>query len=55
MMKIADILESQLHEFAKAESKDQGKPVQLAEMIDIPRAVLNFRTFATAIQSFVDR
>lgn len=32
-----------------AQSRDQGKTVQLARMIDIPRAVSNFRFFAGAI------
>ena len=49
MMKIADIVESRLEEFAVAESTDQGKPVSLARNVDIPRVVLNFRFFATAI------
>ena len=55
MAKIADLLESRLHEFAKAESKDQGKPVWLAQKIDMPRAVLNFRSFAGALQNFLNK
>uniref|UniRef100_A0A2P2I163 Aldehyde dehydrogenase family 8 member A1-like n=1 Tax=Hirondellea gigas TaxID=1518452 RepID=A0A2P2I163_9CRUS len=46
MLKVADLLESQLEEFAEAESRDQGKPVWLTRVMDIPRAVLNFRHFA---------
>ncbi|XP_077990026.1 2-aminomuconic semialdehyde dehydrogenase-like isoform X2 [Glandiceps talaboti] len=49
MNKIADVLESQLDEFAKAESRDQGKPVSLARTVDIPRAVYNFRFFSSSI------
>eukprot|EP01104_Vermistella_antarctica_P001182 TRINITY_DN1123_c2_g1_i2.p1 TRINITY_DN1123_c2_g1~~TRINITY_DN1123_c2_g1_i2.p1 ORF type:complete len:415 (-),score=80.59 TRINITY_DN1123_c2_g1_i2:405-1649(-) len=49
MMKVADVLESRLDEFAQAESRDQGKPVWLARAVDIPRAVANFRFYATAI------
>ena len=49
MMKIADILESKIDEFAKLEAEDQGKPFSLAKSVDIPRAVYNFRFFATAI------
>ncbi|KAJ3271536.1 Aldehyde dehydrogenase 8 member A1 [Terramyces sp. JEL0728] len=49
MMKIADIIESRLEEFAVAESKDQGKPVSLARNVDIPRAIYNFRFFANSI------
>ena len=55
MIKVADIVESRLHEFAKAESKDQGKPLWLAELIDIPRVLLNMRSFAVAIQNQVNR
>ncbi|XP_065897799.1 2-aminomuconic semialdehyde dehydrogenase-like [Dysidea avara] len=47
--KIADAIETRLEEFAVAESRDQGKPVWLARSVDIPRACLNFRFFATAI------
>ena len=49
MNKIADFLESRLHEFAELESQDQGKPLSLALAVDIPRAVYNFRFFASAI------
>lgn len=51
MRKIADLIEAQLDEFAKAESRDQGKPVLLAKKVDIPRACLNFRFFASTIIS----
>ncbi|MCI0702061.1 MAG: aldehyde dehydrogenase [Planctomycetia bacterium] len=49
---IADKLESELERFAQAESKDTGKPLSLARSVDIPRAVSNFRFFASAIQHF---
>ncbi|XP_045610114.2 2-aminomuconic semialdehyde dehydrogenase [Procambarus clarkii] len=49
LLKVADILESRLEDFARAESKDQGKPVWLAKIMDIPRAVLNLRHFAHTI------
>ena len=52
MIKIADIIESRLQEFAEAESLDNGKPVSLASHVDIPRAVSNLKFFATAIQHF---
>ena len=55
MMKIADIVESRLLEFANTESKDQGKPVWLAELIDIPRVLLNLRSFAVAIQNQLNK
>jgi aminomuconate-semialdehyde/2-hydroxymuconate-6-semialdehyde dehydrogenase len=47
--KIADLIEENLEEFAEAESKDNGKTVALARTMDIPRAVANFRFFASAI------
>ncbi|CAD5113772.1 DgyrCDS2941 [Dimorphilus gyrociliatus] len=49
LMKIAELLEKRLEEFAIAESTDQGKPVSLARAVDIPRAVYNFRFFASVI------
>lgn len=52
LSKIADLLEDNLDKFAKAESKDNGKPLSLAKMIDIPRAADNFRFFAHAITQF---
>ena len=55
MRKIADLLESRLEEFAVAESHDQGKPVSLARMVDIPRACLNFRFFASTIVHRMNR
>nr|CAB3221074.1 aldehyde dehydrogenase family 8 member A1-like [Phallusia mammillata] len=54
MLKIADILESRLDEFAKLESQDQGKPITVAKAIDIPRAIYNFRFFATYILHMVE-
>lgn len=47
--KIADGIEKRLHHLAQAESRDQGKPVWLAEAMDIPRAAHNFRFFAGQI------
>ncbi len=47
--KIADGIEKNLSLLAKAESFDQGKPVWLAESVDIPRAAQNFRFFAGQI------
>jgi len=49
LLKIADLIEQNLEELAQLESRDNGKPVSLARMLDIPRAVANFRFFATAI------
>lgn len=52
MIKIADIIEARMDEFALAESTDNGKPVSLASHVDIPRAVSNLKFFATAVQHF---
>ncbi|KAG0428381.1 hypothetical protein HPB47_024631 [Ixodes persulcatus] len=50
LIRIADLIESRMDEFSQAESRDQGKPVWLARTVDIPRAVHNFRHFATTAQ-----
>jgi aminomuconate-semialdehyde/2-hydroxymuconate-6-semialdehyde dehydrogenase len=49
MLRLAELLESRLEDFAQAESIDAGKPIALARSLDIPRAVANLRFFATAI------
>lgn len=49
LLRIAAGIETRRDEFARAESIDTGKPVTLAAAVDIPRAVRNFRFFATAI------
>ena len=49
MLRVAALVERDLDLFAKAESRDNGKPVSLAREVDIPRAVSNLRFFATAI------
>ena len=46
LFKIADIIEKNLEEFARAESTDNGKPYKLSESLDIPRAIKNLRFFA---------
>jgi len=50
--KIAELIENNLAEFALAETNDSGKPIQLSRNLDIPRAVSNFRFFASAVQHF---
>ncbi|TVZ57055.1 aminomuconate-semialdehyde/2-hydroxymuconate-6-semialdehyde dehydrogenase [Lutibacter sp. Hel_I_33_5] len=52
LIKISDLLEENLVRFAKAESIDNGKPLNLAKQIDIPRAASNFRFFGNAISQF---
>lgn len=49
LLRIADLIERDLEKLARAESIDTGKPLSLARTLDIPRAVANFRFFATAI------
>jgi len=52
LSKIAKGIIEKLPELALAESKDNGKPVDLAKSIDIPRASANFQFFANAITQF---
>lgn len=49
LLKLADLIEQNLDELARCESIDNGKTLALAKTLDIPRAVANFRFFATAI------
>jgi len=49
---IAKGIEGQLEALALAESIDNGKPVSLARMVDIPRAASNFKFFAHACSQF---
>mgnify|MGYP001206023064 CR=1 FL=1 len=51
---VADIIESRLEEIAAIESRDTGKPFRLAATVDIPRAVANFRFFASAVRQHHD-
>src|SRR4029077_17033606 len=48
LLRIAELIERDLEKFARAESIDSGKSISLARSMDIPRAVANFRFFATA-------
>ena len=52
LMAISNGIQSRLEEFARAESRDNGKPIKLATVVDIPRAVSNFKFFAQAITQF---
>lgn len=52
LIKIADLIEVKLDFLAEAEAKDNGKPLQLAKSVDIPRAAANFRFFGNAITQF---
>jgi aminomuconate-semialdehyde/2-hydroxymuconate-6-semialdehyde dehydrogenase len=52
LLKLADLIERDLDKLARAESIDNGKPVDLARRLDIPRAVSNLRFFAAAASQF---
>jgi len=49
LLRIADLIETNLDRLAAAESVDTGKPIAFARGVDIPRAALNFRFFGTSI------
>ena len=48
LMRLVSFIERDLEELARAESIDNGKPLSLARVMDIPRAASNFRFYATA-------
>jgi len=48
LLRIADLIDRDLDKLALAESIDNGKPVKLAKVVDIPRASANMRFYATA-------
>ena len=52
LMRLAALIERDLDKLAEAESVDNGKPVLLAKRVDIPRAVSNFKFYATAAMHF---
>jgi aminomuconate-semialdehyde/2-hydroxymuconate-6-semialdehyde dehydrogenase len=52
LLRIADLIDTNLERLARAECIDTGKPLTLARTLDIPRAAANFRFFATAILHF---
>ena len=52
LSRIADLIDDHLDMLAEAETLDNGKPLNLAKSVDIPRASSNFRFFAHAITQF---
>ena len=52
MLKIADLIDRDHDKLALAESIDNGKPLKLAQRVDIPRASANMRFYATAMLHF---
>lgn len=52
MNRLADLVEERADEFAEAESVDTGKPLRLAQTVDIPRVSANLRFYAGAAEHF---
>lgn len=52
LRKIARAITENLASLAEAESIDNGKPISLAQTVDIPRSARNFEFFAEAILEF---
>ena len=52
LMRVSALIERDLDALAEAESIDNGKPKTLAKAVDIPRAVSNFKFYATAAMHF---
>jgi aminomuconate-semialdehyde/2-hydroxymuconate-6-semialdehyde dehydrogenase len=52
LMRLASMIERDLDSLAGAESIDNGKPLTLAKQVDIPRAIANFKFYATAAMHF---
>lgn len=49
LTRVADLIDQQAERLARAETEDVGKTLRLSKTLDIPRAALNFRFFASAI------
>ena len=52
--KIAELIDENTEMLALAETNDNGKPLWLSKLVDIPRASSNFRFFATGIMHFAN-
>jgi len=52
LLNIAQGIEDNLDNLARAEAIDNGKPLNLAKTVDIPRAASNFKFFAHACSQF---
>ncbi|MBD64990.1 MAG: 2-hydroxymuconic semialdehyde dehydrogenase [Halobacteriovoraceae bacterium] len=52
LLKLANAIEENFEEFARAESIDNGKPISLARSVDIPRSIENLKYFAKEILRF---
>lgn len=52
LLRVAQLIGKHQDELAAAESRDNGKPLKLAQTVDIPRAQANFHFYATGILHF---
>lgn len=52
LRKLSSLIDANLDELARAESKDAGKPFAVSKLIEIPRSSLNFSFFADLITGF---
>jgi aminomuconate-semialdehyde/2-hydroxymuconate-6-semialdehyde dehydrogenase len=52
LCKLADLIDANADELAKAEAIDNGKPITLAKAVDIYRSAANIRFFAQACTQF---
>lgn len=52
LIRISRLIEEKIDLFALAESRDNGKTFKLAQRVDIPRAVSNFKFYATAVMNW---
>jgi len=52
LMRVADGIQLHFDDFVRVESQDNGKPKKMARAVDIPRAISNFRFYASALQHF---
>ena len=50
LLKIATLIDTNLDQLALAESIDNGKPLWLAKMVDIPRAAKNFHFYEVSFR-----
>jgi aminomuconate-semialdehyde/2-hydroxymuconate-6-semialdehyde dehydrogenase len=53
MRALANLIKENAEELAIAESRDNGKPISLSSVVDIPRSSLNIEFFADAATQFV--
>ncbi len=51
MDRIADGIDARSSEFVAAEVADTGRPLSVAEVLDVPRGAANFRTFAALLRA----